>query len=151
MRGRPGPISSFTYVRTNVCVCVYVYACIEHVCARTRLRAYRTHVYAYTLGFVCMCSACVFVYSARAAGVSHEHGRPRVCLCACARAVCAGRVGNTTVPGGTKWFFLALGGIFRTVFSSGALFAHAGAPWRFQFFFLLLFRFPLFLSLAPRS
>jgi len=27
------------------------------------------------------------------------------------------------------------GAFFRTVFSSGALFAHAGAPRRFQFFF----------------
>jgi len=68
------------------------------------------------------------------------------------RAVCAGRVGNTTLlqsrvaqSGSSS----RSGAFFRTVFSSGALFAHAGAPRRFQFFFFSLLsfrRFPLYFS-----
>lgn len=66
------------------------------------------------------------------------------------RAVCAGRVGNTTLlesrvaqSGSSS----RSGAFFRTVFSSGALFVHAGAPRRFQFFSLLSFRrFPLHFS-----
>lgn len=69
------------------------------------------------------------------------------------RRAARGRVGNTTavaVPGGTQSGSSSRSGAyFRTVFSSGALFAHAGAPRRFRFLFLIIIiSFPTIFPLA---